>query len=88
MILVRRHLQCPGAYIGLIGSKAKIRQFRRELTDEGISASLLDRVCAPIGLPIGGKDPAEVSISILAEIIQVKNKIAAQQSDAPAVLSV
>ena len=64
----------PAAYLGLIGSNAKIRQFRKELTEKGISEKLLDRVHAPIGLPIGGKDPAEVAISILAELIQVKNQ--------------
>jgi xanthine dehydrogenase accessory factor len=74
MLLVERYLQKPAAYLGLIGSNAKIRQFRKELTDKGISEKLLDRVHAPIGLPIGGKDPAEVAISILAELIQVKNQ--------------
>jgi xanthine dehydrogenase accessory factor len=74
MILVERYLKQPAAYLGLIGSSAKIRQFRKELTDKGISEKLLDRVHAPIGLPIGGKDPAEVAISILAELVQVKNQ--------------
>ncbi|HEY7160385.1 MAG TPA: XdhC/CoxI family protein [Acidobacteriota bacterium] len=74
MLLVERYLQKSAAYLGLIGSNAKIRQFRKELSEKGISEKLLDRVHAPIGLPIGGKDPAEVAISILAELIQVKNQ--------------
>lgn len=74
MLLVERYLQKPAAYLGLIGSNAKVRQFRKELIDKGVSEKLLDRVHAPIGLPIGGKDPAEVAISILAELIQVKNQ--------------
>jgi xanthine dehydrogenase accessory factor len=74
MLLVERYLQKPAAYLGLIGSNAKVRQFRKELMDKGVSEKLLDRVHAPIGLPIGGKDPAEVAISILAELIQVKNQ--------------
>jgi len=74
MLLVERYLEKPAAYLGLIGSGAKVRQFRKELTDKGISEKLLDLVHAPIGLPIGGKDPAEVAISILAELIQVKNQ--------------
>lgn len=72
-LLVRRYLEKPSAYLGLIGSRAKIRQFYRELEQDGVPSSLLERVHAPIGLPIGGKDPAEVAISILAEIVQTKN---------------
>jgi xanthine dehydrogenase accessory factor len=74
MLLVERYLKEPAAYLGLIGSNAKVRQFRKELMDKGVSEKLLDRVHAPIGLPIGGKDPAEVAISILAELVQVKNQ--------------
>jgi len=74
MLLVERYLEQPAAYIGLIGSRAKIRQFRKELMATGISEKTLDHLHAPIGLPIGGKDPAEVAISILAELIQVKNQ--------------
>jgi xanthine dehydrogenase accessory factor len=72
-LLVKRYLNEPFAYLGLIGSRAKVRQFRRELIDQGISEKLLERLHAPIGLPIGGKDPAEVAVSILAELIQIKN---------------
>ena len=72
-LLVKRYLNEPSAYLGLIGSRAKVRQFRKELIDQGIPEKLLDRLHAPIGLPIGGKDPAEVAVSILAELIQTKN---------------
>jgi xanthine dehydrogenase accessory factor len=72
-ILVERYLDSDCAYLGLIGSSGKIRIFRRELQAKGIPERLLDRMHAPIGIPIGGKDPAEVAVSILAEIIQVKN---------------
>ena len=72
-LLVKRLLQGGQAYLGLIGSEAKTRQFCRELTEEGIPPSLLKSLHAPIGVPIGGKDPAEVAVSILAEVIQVKN---------------
>ncbi|HJZ13052.1 MAG TPA: XdhC/CoxI family protein [Acidobacteriota bacterium] len=72
-LLVKRFLHTPQAYLGLIGSAGKIRQFRHELSAEGIPATLLEQIHGPIGLPIGGKDPAEVAISILAEVIQTKN---------------
>jgi len=78
-LLVLRYIRSGVAYLGLIGSRAKIRQFRNELGQEGVSSALLDRMHAPIGLPIGGKSPAEVAISILAEVIQIKNARAAER---------
>lgn len=72
-LLVKRYLDQNQTYLGLIGSRAKIRQFFRELEQEGIAAKQLEHLHAPIGLPIGGKNPSEVAISILAELIQVKN---------------
>lgn len=80
-LLVRRYLERPSAYLGLIGSRAKIRQFYRELEQDGVTSSLLDRVHAPVGLPIGGKSPAEVAISILAEIVQIKNNATHVRAD-------
>jgi xanthine dehydrogenase accessory factor len=66
-LLVKRYLNEPFAYLGLIGSRAKVRQFKKELIDQGVAEKQLDRMHAPIGLPIGGKDPSAVAISILAE---------------------
>lgn len=73
-LLVKRYLDRPRAYLGLIGSGPKVRQFRKELLEDGVSESSMEALYAPIGIPIGGKDPAEVAISILAEVIQVKNQ--------------
>jgi xanthine dehydrogenase accessory factor len=62
------------AYIGLIGSKPKIKQFHHELAQEGVPVPFLESIYAPIGIPIGGKQPSEVAVSILAEVIRVKNE--------------
>lgn len=43
------------------------------LIDEGYDEDLLKQVHAPIGLPINSQTPAEIAISIMAEIIQIKN---------------
>lgn len=63
-------LQKPAKYIGLIGSQAKWQRFRQRLTARGVSPEALKRVRSPIGLPIGGKAPQEVAISLAAELIQ------------------
>jgi xanthine dehydrogenase accessory factor len=60
------------AYLGMIGSKRKVKEFNRLLRDEGVPQSKLDQVRAPIGLAIGAETPEEIAVSILAEIIMVR----------------
>ena len=59
-------------YIGMIGSKKKVKEVKERLLQKGISQQQLDRVYAPIGIGIGAETPEEIAISILAEIIKVK----------------
>ncbi len=62
------------AYIGMIGSRSKVKKVLDNLEDQGISREKLDKVYTPIGLKIGAETPAEIAVSIMAEIIEVKNK--------------
>ena len=57
----------------MIGSKGKVKKTMDALIEEGYDESLLKQVHAPIGLPINSQTPAEIAISIMAEIIQIKN---------------
>jgi xanthine dehydrogenase accessory factor len=59
-------------YLGLIGSRAKVARIYSALAEEGVPLERLDRVHAPIGLDIGAVTPAEIAISILAELIAVR----------------
>jgi len=61
-------------YIGMIGSKAKIQQLFSNLRQKGVDDQRLAEVHAPIGLDIGSETPAEIAVSILAEIIQVRRQ--------------
>ena len=63
----------PYAYLGMIGSKTKVKLTREKLLEEGFTAAQLDTLHAPIGLPIGGSLPEEIAVSIMAQIVQVKN---------------
>lgn len=81
-LIVKRYIERPFLYIGVIGSQSKAAQFRRELAEEGISKTALEKLHSPIGLPIGGKDPAEVAVSILAELVQTKNSAMTHRQDA------
>lgn len=71
---VRTILKHPYQYLGMIGSKSKIKTTYENLKKEGVSQEELDTIYAPIGLKIGARTPAEIAVSILGEIIQVKNK--------------
>ena len=60
------------AYIGVIGSKNKVRTINERLVAEGFCAEDIARVKAPIGLPVGAETPAEIAVSIAAQLIQVR----------------
>jgi xanthine dehydrogenase accessory factor len=65
-------LRTQAAYIGMIGSRRKRDAIYQKLLEEGCTPSDLDRVHSPIGLDIGAETPAEIAISIVAELIQVR----------------
>ena len=61
-------------YIGMIGSRKKVLQVYDELKAKGVKSDALARVYAPIGLDIGSDSPAEIAVSVMAEILQVLRK--------------
>ena len=65
-------LRTPARYIGVIGSRAKIASVNERLKQRGFTDADLARVATPIGLPIGAQTPAEIAISIAAQLIQVR----------------
>jgi len=60
-------------YIGVIGSRNKVAVMMSSLKEKGISQEKLDTVYTPIGIALGGGQPAEIAISIISEILLVKN---------------
>jgi xanthine dehydrogenase accessory factor len=63
----------PLRYVGMIGSRAKVTRVHDALMAEGVTAEALKAVHAPIGLDIGAVTPAEIAVSILAEMIAVRH---------------
>ena len=63
----------PLRYLGLIGSKAKVKRIYDALIEEGLSPDALRAIHAPIGLDIGAITPQEIAVSIVAELIAVKH---------------
>ncbi|MBM3999490.1 MAG: XdhC family protein [Planctomycetes bacterium] len=69
------HLVDRGArYVGMIGSRRKIRLIFRELLDAGIARADLDRVHAPLGIDIGSQTVPEIAVSICAELVSYRNR--------------
>jgi len=69
---VLEHSPLPG-YIGMIGSRRRVRATFDALLEEGFDRALLAHVRAPIGLDLGGETPAEIAISVAAEIVHYWN---------------
>jgi xanthine dehydrogenase accessory factor len=61
------------AYIGMIGSRRKAALIREELMAKGVAAERIGSVYTPVGLDIGAETPEEIAVSILGEIIKVRN---------------
>jgi xanthine dehydrogenase accessory factor len=64
---------CRAPYVGMIGSKRKIKLIFEDLIAKGIPAKALERVHAPLGFDIGSQTVPEIAISILAELIAFRN---------------
>jgi len=73
----------PARYVGMIGSRRKIKMIFDDLRRQGISAAALERVHAPLGLDIGSQTVPEIAVSIVAELIAVRNGGAAAARDQP-----
>lgn len=67
------------AYLGLIGSKRKVKIIMENLVNKGINKKILSKISAPIGLDIASDDLNEIAFSILSEILMIKNKKTAKR---------
>lgn len=70
-------LPSAAAYVGVLSSRRTHQKRLERLTGLGIDSALFSRIHTPIGIEIGAKSPEEIALSIMAEIIAIKNKGAA-----------
>jgi len=77
-------LDKPSAYLGVIGSRRKAERFRMRLLAAGFSTQALERVRSPMGMPIDALTPAEIAVSIVAELIATRRRGAQRPAPAPA----
>jgi len=72
--VLEQAVKTKACYIGMIGSKKKIKTLYEILVKKGVSKETLNRVHAPIGLDINSETPEEISVSIVAELIKVRGE--------------
>ncbi|WP_148568683.1 XdhC family protein [Acetobacterium bakii] len=73
-ICLEKIIEKTNAYIGMIGSKLRVKKVLDQLEEKGMDAKYLEKVHTPIGLKINAETPVEIAVSIMAELIQVKNQ--------------
>jgi xanthine dehydrogenase accessory factor len=67
-------LATPARFIGLLGSRRKRESFFARLRQEGVATQDLERIVTPVGLDIGARTPAEIAVSITAQLIAVSRE--------------
>ncbi|MCL5260693.1 MAG: XdhC family protein [Gammaproteobacteria bacterium] len=72
-VVMRQLISQSYKYLGIIGSKNKVQTIFEHLVKDGFSEELLAKLYTPIGLNIGSQTPYEIAISVMAQLIAVKN---------------
>jgi xanthine dehydrogenase accessory factor len=73
-IVIRQLFDKDFKYLGVLGSKAKMKTLLKTLENNGFDKERLAKIHTPIGLPINSQTPEEIAVSIVAEIIFIKNR--------------
>ena len=76
-------LKKTAAFVGFVASRKKIQSISNYLKDAGCDPAKIEAIRSPVGVDINAKQPDEVALSILAEIIQVKNSLEVLTADEP-----
>jgi xanthine dehydrogenase accessory factor len=75
-------LKSPAFYVGALGSRGNTAARKQRLALFDLSPGEIERLHGPVGLDLGGKTPAEIAVSIAAELVAVRNGVALAQKKA------
>jgi xanthine dehydrogenase accessory factor len=67
-------LRSPAFYVGALGSRRTQEKRHARLREAGLDEEALSRLYAPIGLPLGGRSPEEIALSVMAQIVAARNR--------------
>jgi xanthine dehydrogenase accessory factor len=73
-IIIRRLINKKFRYIGMLGSKEKIATLFKNMIEDGFDKDKISKVYAPIGIDIKSETTQEIAISVVAQLINVKNR--------------
>lgn len=74
--ILSRLIQKPFVYLGMIAGRQKVQKAKDYLMEKGIfDAAAWDKLDSPAGIDINAQNPAEIAVSVLARIIQIKNQL-------------
>jgi len=73
---IRAALALRPAYLGVVASARRFAQVRESLLAQGVAAAALDSIRSPAGVAIGAQEPAEIAVSVLAEIVALRHAAA------------
>lgn len=65
-------LSLPFVFVGVMGAPAKLRAIREALAERGVSEEAIARIVSPVGLPISSATPAEIAVSVAAQILALR----------------
>lgn len=86
VVCLEQILKKNAAYVGMMGSRGRAALVRRQLLEQGADAERVEALYAPIGLPIGSQTAEEIALSILAQIVSIKNSRPQTEGFSPVVL--
>jgi xanthine dehydrogenase accessory factor len=72
--VIQECLKKPHCYVGMIGSKKKVETVFNNLRKKGVGDEVINSIHAPIGMEIAANTPAEIAISISAQLVVVRNQ--------------
>lgn len=76
------------AYVGMMGSRKRVAALKENILEKGFSREKVEELHSPIGLAIRAETPEEIAVSVMAEIIEVKNKTGREESISSEMLKV
>jgi len=74
-VCLRKVINLSASYIGMIGSRKRVKALMAELEEEGVPSEKLQKMYSPIGLKIKAETPEEIAVSILSELIKVQREM-------------
>lgn len=86
-VVLRQLINKKLRYLGMMGSRKKVKSIHSNLLEDGFSEEQIQKVRAPIGIPINSQTPYEIAISIAAQIIAEKNKNISSNISSPSLVS-